>query len=206
LSLATLIETIGIQKIMKFVSFGGRAKSYIHLAIVILIMCLWFAYMVWGVRLERRTVLMEFVPEWTTYFAVGVVVGVIFAARAIYVTYIWSSGQPSGKILESFASGFCLGFVCSLNIYAVLVYLLPGKIIQYESAYEIRYPGPSHGRSGSCEAGLWLRDTNTQSWIQLCTSKSELHDQMKLGANALWVTAYTNQIGSYILDYEFITK
>jgi hypothetical protein len=191
---------------MKFVLYGDRAKIYIRLVIVFLIMGLWFAYMIWGVRLERRTVLMGFIPEWTTYFAVGVFIGAIFAARAIYVTCILNSGQPSGKILESFASGFCLGFVCSLNIYAVLTYLLPGKIIQYESAYEVRYPGPSHGRSGSCEAGLWLRDTNTQSWIQLCTSKSELRDKMKKGTNALWVTAYTNQVGSYIMNYEFFIK
>lgn len=100
--------------------------------------------------------------------------------------------------------GFCLGFILSLNCYDVCVYLFPDKVISYESEYDVVFPGPSIGKYGHCEAGLWLKDQNTSRWIQLCTNKEFLRSHHKQGMTGVWVTARVNKIGSYIVKYEFI--
>lgn len=79
-----------------------------------------------------------------------------------------------------------------------------GNVITYESAYEITYPGPGKGRFGHCEAGLWFKDYNTKRWIQLCTNKKALQAAGEPGADAVRVSAHSNEIGSYIIDYSFI--
>ena len=94
----------------------------------------------------------------------------------------------------------------SVNIYATAAYLLPGEIISYESAYEITYPGPSIGKFGHCEAGLWIEDTGTHRRIALCTNKTDLEENIKQGMKTVWVNARTNKIGSYIVSYTFIHK
>ena len=105
---------------------------------------------------------------------------------------------------NTFLCGFSLGLVLSLNCYDIYVYLFPDKIIGYESEYEVVFPGPSRGKHGHCEAGLWLKDQNTNRWIQLCTNKEYLHSHRKQGMTGVWVTARVNNIGSYIVNYEFI--
>ena len=99
---------------------------------------------------------------------------------------------------------FCLGCVLSLYCYDVYVYLFPDKIIGYESEYEVVFPGPSRGKYGHCEAGIWLKDQNTTRWIQLCTNKEFLRNHRKQGMTGVWVTARVNKIGTYIVKYEFI--
>jgi len=188
---------------MEYPSFENKSKKRAILVAACLVFGAWLLYMLWAVRIGTRTVLMPSVPEWTTYTVVGCLVGLVFAGRAIYYR---PGGRSSKRVAESFFGGFCLGLVLSLHIYDVCTYLLPGEIVHYESAYELNIPGRSYGRSGRCEAGVRLKDLNTERWIELCTTKSELYDRRKKGMSAVWVTAHSNKIGSYILGYEFIYK
>jgi hypothetical protein len=184
-------------------SFGSKFKKAMALMIVLLLLGLCFFYMSKGARIARQTVLMPWIPELGTYIAFASLVGLVFAGRTFY-------SRPDGKSLkrlaESFFGGFCLSFFLSLNIYQVCVYLLPGDLVQYEAAYELRFPGPSLGRTNRCEAGLGFKDLNTDRWIVLCTDNLELSERRKRGMNALWVTAHSNKLGSYIVRYEFIYK
>lgn len=184
-------------------SFENKKKKYTLLAVAFLIMGLWIFYMLWASRIGMRTVLMKSVPEWMTYITTGSILGVVLAGHA---TYYRPVGKTPKHILESFFGGFCFGFVCSLHIFDVCTYLLPGDIIHYQSEYEVTFPGPAVGRFSHCEVGLWIKDAHTKRWIQLCTNKSALHNQRKQGMNAVWVTAHTNKIGSYIIEYKFTFK
>lgn len=180
---------------------ASTLKKITVLAITLLTVGTLFFYMLWATRIARQTVLMPWIPEWSTYVAVSVLVGLVFAGRALYQ-------RPTEKALkrvsDAFPSGFCAGFVLSINSCNVGVYLLPGDTVHYESAYETTFPGPAIGKSNRCEAGLWIKDLTTERRIQLCTTKSDLHNQITPGMKAVWVTAHSNKIGSYISDYKFI--
>lgn len=183
---------------MKSYYFENKRKKYISLLFILLPFGLWVFYILWSMRISRHVVLMKSIPEWTTYITVGLVVGGVFFAC--------SDPYPK-RTMESFFGGFSIGLVCSLNIYHVCTYLIPGDIVHYESEYEIVYPGPAIGRFGSrCEAGLWIEDLHTQRWVQLCTNKKELYKKRKQGMDAVRVTAKTNRIGSYIIEYQFMFK
>lgn len=188
---------------MKYYSSENKLRKIIVLVVVFLFVGAWIFYMLWASRIAMRTVLMTSTPEWVTYITAGFLIGIVFAGRAIYYR---PAGKISKHVVESFFGGFCLGFVCFINIYDVCTYLFPGDIVHYESEYEVTFPGPAVGKFSHCEAGLWIKDLNTEHWIKLCTNKSNLYDQRKQGMNAVWVTAHTNKIGSYIIDYKFIFK
>jgi hypothetical protein len=179
------------------------SKKNIALLTIWFVLGLWCWYMLWASSLSHRTVLMKFVPEWMTYITTGSVVGVICAGRAAY----W---RPVGKtpkyVLEMFFCGFCFGFVCVLNVFDVYVYTFSDKLINYESEYEVVFPGPAVGKFSRCEAGLWIKDLHTNSWMQLCTNKKNLYLNRKQGMDRVWVTARVNDLGSYIIDYKFIYR
>lgn len=181
----------------------NRLKKAALLATICSLLGAWILYMLWAARIGMRTVLMASIPEWTTYITAGFVIGLIFAAKAFYAR---PAQRKPTQAVDPFFGGFCLGLACSINIYAVCVYLLPGDIIHYESAYEITYPGPSAGKFSRCEAGLRIKDINTGRWIELCTNQSDLDKQRQRGMNAVWVTARANKVGSYIIGYQFIFK
>ncbi|MGH8356990.1 MAG: hypothetical protein ACRESF_05825, partial [Pseudomonas sp.] len=121
-------------------------------------------------------------------------------------TYYRPAVRNPNRVGESFFGGFCLGLILSLHSYDVVTYLLPGDIVQYASPYELVTPGPYVGKFSRCEAGLRIKDLKTERWVALCTTQSEFNDQRKTGMNAVWVTAHSNKIGSYIKAYEFIYK
>ncbi|TFY89157.1 hypothetical protein DYL59_13085 [Pseudomonas kairouanensis] len=162
-----------------------------------------FFYMLWALRISRQTVLMAWIPEWTIYVAVSVLIGLVFAGRRLFRR---AHERRLEQIADSFMSGACVGFVLAMNSCNVGAYLLPGESVQYVSDYEIRMPGPSLGRSNRCEAGVWIKDLNTQQRIQLCASKADLDNQIQPGMDAVWVTAHSNEIGSYISGYQFVYK
>ncbi|BCQ36445.1 hypothetical protein ERHA54_40420 [Erwinia rhapontici] len=166
-----------------------------------LVMGLWFWYMIWASILSHRTVLMEFVPEWMVYITTGAVIGLFFAGRTVYRRPV---NKTPKYVLEMFFGGFCFGFICVLNIFDVYIYCFPDNLIRYESEYEVVFPGPSRGKSGHCEAGLWIKDPHTNRWLQLCTNKKELSYKRRQGMDRVWVTAKVNHIGSYIVEYEFV--
>ncbi|WP_249486439.1 hypothetical protein [Pseudomonas sp. HS6] len=119
---------------------------------------------------------MREIPEWTTYLLCGAVVGVIFAGRTYYSR---PTEKLAKRVTNSFLGGFCLSFFFSLHAYDVGTYLLPSEIVNYESTYEITFPGPAIGKYSRCEAGIWIEDPNTHRRIQLCTTKADLYEKKK---------------------------
>ena len=181
--------------------FENTYRKWSIIAMMCIIMGGWFWYMLWASSISNNTILQKSVPEWITYISFGALIGSFSLIRAFYLR---TFNKTLKYLCNAFFGGFCLGFVLSLNCYDVYVYLFPDKIIGYESEYEIVFPGPSRGKSGHCEAGIWLKDQNTTRWIQLCTNKEFLRNHRKQGMTGVWVTARVNKIGTYIVKYEFI--
>jgi len=183
--------------------FENKWKKGSTIFAVLIVFAGWIGYMLWASNISRHTVLQESVPEWLTYFSVGAVTGCLCAARAFYL-------RTFNKTLKYFANafmgGFVLGCVTALNCFDVYVYLFADNVISYASDYDVVFPGPSVGKTGRCEAGLWLKDRHTNRSIQLCTNKDALYLNRKQGMTGVWVTARVNTIGSYIVDYRFIYR
>lgn len=123
-----------------------------------------------------------------------------FSGRVVYFRPV---GESAIYVLKAFGCGFSIGLICILNCYSVYVYIAPGNIVQYESEYEVTFPGPAVGKYSHCEAGLWIKDAHTKRWLQLCTNRTNLYNDRKQGMTKVWVTAHTNKIGSYIINYKF---
>lgn len=179
---------------------GTLKKAAIVITALSVIGALMF-YLQWAAGIARQTILMPYIPAWTTYIAVSILFGLIFAGRALCRLPVEITLK---RIASAFSSGLCIGFVCVLNSYDVGAYLLPGETVEYDSTYEITYPGPALGRTSRCEAGLWIEDPNTGRRLQLCTNKADLDRQIQRGMTAVRVTARTNRIGSYIIGHQFI--
>lgn len=179
------------------------SKNFVVLAAVMTILGLIMWYMLWASALSQSSVLIKTIPEYSLYLAFAAILGLIAAGWSAY-----SAQRPIAikPLLNTFASGCCLGFIAILNSFSVYVYLFPEKVISYVSEYEVVFPGPARGKYGHCEAGLWIKDVNTAQWIKLCTNKNALYNHRKQGMDAVWVTARINKLGSYILNYEFIYK
>ncbi|MHA6313338.1 hypothetical protein ACX3P5_19185 [Pantoea sp. S-LA4] len=178
----------------------GKVKFYLLLSVFFVIFAAWLWYLMWSNCVARRVVLMKSVPEWTTYITVASIVGLVFAGRVVYFRPV---GESAIYVLKAFGCGFSVGIICILNCYSVYVYVAPGKIVQYESEYEVTFPGPAVGKNSHCEAGLWIKDAHTKRWLQLCTNRKNLYNDRKQGMTKVWVTAHTNKIGSYIINYQF---
>ncbi|BDB19590.1 hypothetical protein cym2001_29550 [Pseudomonas sp. CYM-20-01] len=186
---------------VKYPSFENRSRKIAITLVAFALLGGWIVYMLWASRIGLRTVLMPSIPEWTTYIAIGCVVGLVFACRGVLRG---GGGRTLKSAMDAFFGWFCVGFACSIQGYDVAAYLLPGDTIHYESAYEISFPGPVLGKLSRCEAGVWIKDVTTERWIQLCTNKADLNDQIQRGMTAVRVTAHANKIGSYIVGYQFI--
>ncbi|MEA9390075.1 hypothetical protein SJI19_05840 [Acerihabitans sp. TG2] len=186
-----------------YIYFKRKIKNTILVIVIFCAMALWFWYMLWASKIGRNTILMKSIPEFMSYITFGCIIGLVFAGC---VTYQRPENKTPAHILETFLGGFCIGFVCILHCYDVCTYLLPGEIIRYESDYELTFPGPAIGKSSRCEAGLWIKDAHTTRWIQLCTNKSTLFKKQQYGMDAVWITARSNRLGSYIVDYQFINR
>lgn len=179
----------------------SKSKRIVLTVVVFLLFGAWLYYVGWASKISARTVLMPEIPEWSTYLLISSITGLTAAIRALYKRP-WR--KTAIQVLNYFAGWFCLGFILSLNGYATVAYLLPGEIISYKSSYDLRYPGPSKGKFGRCEAGLWIEDQSTNRWIELCTNKMDLDKNIQQGMQLVWVSARTNKIGSYIMSYTFI--
>ncbi|MEQ6967058.1 hypothetical protein [Pectobacterium polaris] len=179
------------------------SKGFLVTLLVLSIMLSIFWYMLWASQLSRRTILIESLPDFTIYLTFGIVLGLIFAGRALYSR---SVKKKLKHMLEMFLYGFVLGFLSIVNIFDVYVYLFPDDVINYTSDYEIVFPGPSTGKSSRCEAGLWIRDVHTGQLKQLCTNREALFKKRRQGMDALWITARVNELGTYIVDYRFTYK
>ena len=187
--------------VSNYIYFENKWKKWLVTAVICFVMVSCLSYMLWAASISNNTILQKSVPEWKTYISFGAFIGIISVARAFYLR---TFKKTLRYLCGAFWGGFSLGFVLTLNCYDVYVYLFPDKVIGYESEYEVVFPGPSRGKHGHCEAGLWLKDQNTNRWIQLCTNKDYLRSHRKQGMTGVWVTARVNKIGTYILKYEFI--
>lgn len=181
--------------------FENKFKKWIFAAAICILLACWYWYMLWELKISHNTILQKSVHEWITYISFGTFFGCVCFLRAFYKR---TFNKSLKYLLNAFSGGFFLGFVTILNCYDVYVYLFPDKVISYESKYEVVFPGPSRGKYGHCEAGIWLKDQNTTRWIQLCINKEYLHNHRKQGMTGVWVTARVNNIGTYIEEYEFI--
>ncbi|MBA0208361.1 hypothetical protein [Pectobacterium brasiliense] len=179
------------------------SKDFLVTLLVLSIMLSIFWYMLWASQLSRRTVLIDTFPELTIYLTFGLVLGLIFAGRAIYSR---SVKKKLKHMLEMFLYGFVLGFLSIVNIFDVYVYLFPDEVISYTSDYKIVFPGPSTGKSSRCEAGIWVKDVHTGQFKQLCTNREMLFKKRRQGMDELWITARVNELGTYIVDYRFTYK
>nr|WP_248700004.1 hypothetical protein [Pectobacterium carotovorum] len=119
------------------------SKDFLVTLLVLYIMLAIFWYMLWASQLSRRTILLETLPELTIYLTFGIVLGLIFAGRALYSR---SAKKKLKHMLEMFLGGFVLGFLSIVNIFDVYVYLFPDDVISYTSDYKIVFPGPSTGK------------------------------------------------------------
>ncbi|MXP49809.1 hypothetical protein FD733_11630 [Pantoea sp. Eser] len=170
-----------------FISGHGKEKfkRYLFLSVILTISVAWLWYLMWSNGVGRHVILMSNIPEWTAYITVASIFGLIFLGRAVYFRPV---GESSIYVLKAFCGGFYIGFVSILNCYSVYVYVAPGKTIQYESEYEVTFPGPSIGKYSHCKAGLWIKDAYTKRWIQLCTNRKNLHNERKQGMSKMLVT------------------
>ena len=183
--------------------FENKYKKWSITAVTLIIAGLWCWYMLWASSLSHKTILQKSIPEWLTYISFSILMG---SFSFIYAFYRRTFNKTLKYLSNAFLGGFSLGLLLSLNCYDVYVYLFPDNIIGYESEYEVVFPGPSRGKHGHCEAGIWIKDQNTTRWIQLCTNKEYLRSHRKQGKTGVWVTARVNKIGTYIVNYEFIYR
>lgn len=169
------------------------------------IVCLWFTYFLWALRIGARTVLMDSIPVWETHIIIGLIIGGV-------VTYIMKSFCCSQiEMLAFFIVAGVVGSVSALNIHAVYAYLSPGDVVNYEAEYQVRSLNTSvlrgHRFRNSCSTGLLIKDKHTENWIQFCKVGSEVYTETKYGMNTfMWVTARINKFGTYIIDYKFISE
>ncbi|WP_113632996.1 hypothetical protein DUT67_18215 [Pectobacterium peruviense] len=179
------------------------SKDFLVTLLALSIMLLIFWYMLWASNLSRSTILIKTLPDFALYLTFGIVLGLIFAVRALYSQSI---KKKLKHMLEMFMGGFVLGFLLIVNIFDVYIYLFPDDVINYTSDYEIVFPGPSKGKSSRCEAGLWIKDVHTGQFKQLCTNRETLFKKRRQGMDELWITARVNKLGTYIVDYRFTYK
>ncbi len=118
----------------------GNVKRYLLLSVFFIIFAAWLWYLMWSTGVASRVVLMKSVPEWTTYITVASIVGLVFSGRVVYFRPV---GESAIYVLKAFGCGFSIGLICILNCYSVYVYIAPGNIVQYESEYEVTFPGSS---------------------------------------------------------------
>jgi hypothetical protein len=175
-------------------------KRYKGIIIFLSVVCLWFTYFLWALRIGERTALMDSIPVWETHIIIGLIVGGV-------VAYIMKPFRPSQiEMLAFFIAAGVVGSVSALNIHAVYAYLSPGDVVNYEAEYKVRSLRGHHFRN-SCSTALLIKDKHTENWIQFCKVGSEVYTETKYGMNTfMWVTARINKFGTYIIDYKFISE
>lgn len=98
------------------------------------------------------------------------------------------------------STAFLIG-ILSIQLPSALVRYLPHKRIQYLTEYDISFPGPSRGKSGHCEMGLWLKDRHLNRWIQFCSSRAWLKANCERGKDRIEVVEDVNRYGVKIVNY-----
>ncbi|MGY4562609.1 hypothetical protein ACVWZ0_000015 [Erwinia sp. TECH1] len=97
-------------------------------------------------------------------------------------------------------SAFMIG-VFSLQLPSALVRYLPHQSSQYLTEYDVSFPGPSRGKSGRCEMGLWLKDRHLNRWIQFCSSRAWLAEHCERGMDRMEVVEEVNKYGVRVVNF-----
>jgi len=181
------------------------SKQNFFVVVIFGLLAAFVFYLGWGAGVSRRVVFFQTFPAFTWTISFSLIGGLFCAWRVFYRRPV---GKTVKHMFEMFFCGFSLVFVLTMNIFDVYVYLFPKEVTRYITDYDVSFPGPSRGKSGRCEAGLWIKDLHTSRWIQLCSSKAELAvgEDHKQGMDGILVTTKINSIGTYIVNYEFTYK
>ncbi|VFB09658.1 Uncharacterised protein [Aeromonas salmonicida] len=165
----------------------------------LLLLVLWFSILLFSLRLSRKTVIANTVPELLTYITISALFGLV---GAIFTAFRCPGRDALKHITKAFGSCFFMIFITSLYGYDMYVYFYPDKVISYDTEYKVVHPGPSKGKYGHCEAGLKIKDKHTGHWFNICYSNDKLGKEQILDYGEVWVKTRVNEAGSYLESYK----
>ncbi|WP_429193257.1 hypothetical protein [Aeromonas salmonicida] len=176
-----------------------QRKNMLLGGIFLLLLVLWFSILLFSLRLSRKTVIADTVPELLTYITISALFGLV---GAIFTAFRCPGRDALTHITKAFGSCFFMIFITSLYGYDMYVYFYPDKVISYDTEYQVVHPGPSKGKYGHCEAGLKIKDKHTGYWFNICYSNDKLGKEQILDYGEVWVKTRVNEAGSYLESYK----
>ena len=176
-----------------------QRKNMLLGGIFLLLLVLWFSILLFSLRLSRKTVIADTVPELLTYITISALFGLV---GAIFTAFRCPERDALKHITKAFGSCFFMIFITSLYGYDMYVYFYPDKVISYDTEYKVVHPGPSKGKYGHCEAGLKIKDKHTGYWFNICYSNDKLGKEQILDYGEVWVKTRVNEAGSYLESYK----
>jgi hypothetical protein len=165
----------------------------------LLLLVLWFSILLFSLRLSRKTVIADTVPELLTYITISALFGLV---GAIFTAFRCPGRDALKHITKAFGSCFFMIFITSWYGYDMYVYFYPDKVVSYDTEYKVVHPGPSKGKYGRCEAGLKIKDKHTGHWFNICYSDNNLGKEQIRDYGEVWVKTRVNEAGSYLESYK----
>ncbi|MDM5151386.1 hypothetical protein [Aeromonas salmonicida] len=165
----------------------------------LLLLVLWCSILLFSLRLSRKTVIADMVPELLTYITISALFGLV---GAIFTAFRCPGRDALKHITKAFGSCFFMIFITSWYGYDMYVYFYPDKVVSYDTEYKVVHPGPSKGKYGRCEAGLKIKDKHTGYWFNICYSENNLGKEQIRDYGEVWVKTRVNEAGSYLESYK----
>ncbi|MEV3816136.1 hypothetical protein RI537_08420 [Aeromonas salmonicida] len=165
----------------------------------LLLLVLWCSILLFSLRLSRKTVIADTVPELLTYITISALFGLV---GAIFTAFRCPGRDALKHITKAFGSCFFMIFITSWYGYDMYVYFYPDKVVSYDTEYKVVHPGPSKGKYGRCEAGLKIKDKHTGYWFNICHSDNNLGKEQIRDYGEIWVKTRVNEAGSYLESYK----
>lgn len=179
-----------IKKI-KSMGIKGCLLTLLLLVVPILAMAYWSS-------LSRDVYLTNATTPFWIAAVIGPCVAIIVTLFALAFFHRRLTLRQLAKLFAGTA--FFIG-VLSLQLPSALVRYLPHHRIQYLTDYDISFPGPSRGKSGRCEMGLWIKDRHLNRWIQFCSSRAWRTANCEKGMDSVEVVEEVNRYGVRIVNY-----
>lgn len=165
----------------------------------LLLLVLWCSILLFSLRLSRKTVIADTVPELLTYITISALFGLV---GAIFTAFRCPGRDALKHITKAFGGCFFIIFITSWYGYDMYVYFYPDKVVSYYTEYKVVHPGPSKGKYGRCEAGLKIKDKHTGYWFNICYSENNLGKEQIRDYGEVWVKTRVNEAGSYLESYK----
>lgn len=165
----------------------------------LLLLVLWCSILLFSLRLSRKTVIADTVPELLTYITISALFGL---GGAIFTAFRCPGRDALKHITKAFGGCFFIIFITSWYGYDMYVYFYPDKVVSYDTEYKVVHPGPSKGKYGRCEAGLKIKDKHTGYWFNICYSENNLGKEQIRDYGEVWVKTRVNEAGSYLESYK----